>query len=210
MRLFARLLQKPRDQLEMHDKCLADFLSNVYFDAAIEAVEDMRDLHSGKYGQRTFGKPSIALAVGNILPKCCQIKKGCAVRNGDDVTVKEVERSMDLFKTNYSNTISCPALSTLKTKSYQKLDELPFTENLMKLKTYTDQQLKILMEQLNSQPTYRSWRKLSEIVLTKLLVFNKRRASEPGKLELTQYVPRPRTSNKEVVADWQPLEKKLM
>lgn len=120
---------------------------------------------------------------------------------------------MDLFKSDYSDNVSCPALSTLKLKSYKKPDELPTTEDLMKLKAYTEKQLKELTNQLKSQPSYSIWRKLSEVVLTRLLVFNKRRASEPAKLELSQYLSRPNwqaLSNQEVIANLQPLEKKLM
>lgn len=207
MRMLARLLTT----LDSYNTTLADFLDGSYFDAVIEVVEDLCGLHTDSYGLRTFKTPSLALAVGNILPKCCQIKKGVAIRKGDDVTTKEVERFMDLFKSDYSDNVLCPALSTLKLKSYKKPDELPITEDLMKLKVYTEKLLKELTIKLKSQPSYSIWRKLSEIVLTRLLVFNKRRASKPVKLELTQYLSRPNwqaPSNQEVIANLQPLEKK--
>jgi len=41
-----------------------------------------------------------------------------------------------------------------------------------------------LVQQLSVHPTYNTWRELSEIVLSRLVVFNKRRGSEPAKLLL--------------------------
>jgi hypothetical protein len=66
---------------------------------------------------------------------------------------------------------------------------------------------------LEAEPFYKYWRALSEIVLTRLLVFNKRMASEPAKLLLSQYVNRPdwnQAANQELIDNLQPLEKVLM
>jgi len=213
MRILARLLQTLRTSLDLPSKSLSYFLDSAHFDAVVEAVETMSGLHSDKNGQRVLKTPSIALLVGNVLPKCCNIKKGVAIRKGDDENVKEVENFMTLFTTDYSDSMSCPALSTLKTKRYNKPDELPSTEDLMKLKEFTETQMCRLTQQLKTEQDYSSWRQLAEIVLTRLVVFNKRRASEPARLELSQYLNRPdwhRTSNQEVLGNLKPLEKKLM
>jgi len=109
--------------------------------------------------------------------------------------------------------MSCPSLASLKTSSYNKPVELPTTSDLMKLKAYAEEQMNLLTEKLKEEPQYQHWRKLSEVVLTRLLVFNKRRASEPAKLELSEYVNRPqwkKHSNRELIDNLQPLEHKLM
>lgn len=131
----------------------------------------------------------------------------------DEVQLKEVERFLTLFKADWTDVMSCPALATFKTNTYNKPDELPSTEDLIKLKNYTEKRLIDLGKQLKINPTYELWRSLSEVVLTRLLVFNKRRASEPAKLELLQFKNRPNwrnTSSKELIDNLQPLEKMLM
>jgi hypothetical protein len=75
MRMLARLLDKLRQSLNLHDETLADFLDGSYFDAVIENIENMCGLHSDAYGHKTFKTHSLALAIGNILPKSCQLKK---------------------------------------------------------------------------------------------------------------------------------------
>jgi len=91
--------------------------------------------------------------------------------------------------------------------------ELPSTGDLVKLKEFTDRQISSLSDQLKQSPNYNCWRQLSESVLARLVVFNKRRASELAKLELSQYLNRPnwkKLSNQEVLKNLKPLEAKLM
>jgi len=213
MRLLARLLDQLRQSTGSRGASLSEFLDGTYFDAFIEAVEILCGLHTDEHGNSLFATPSLALMIGNIVPKCCQVKKGMAIRQGDEFKEKQVERFMDLFRSEYGNVASCPALLMLKSKRYNKPDELPSTEDLLKLKAFTEQQLETLCSQLKAEPEYSTWRSLSEIVLTKLLVFNKRRASEPVKLELSQYLNRPKwqnASNREIVSNLNAVEKKLM
>jgi len=212
MRLLARLLVSLRSISE--STCdLSDFLNGTYYDAIVEAVEELAGLHADDNGQRVFKRPSLVLLVGNILVKCCQNKKGAAIKDDDDIRIKEVDRFMALYTSDWSNTMSCPSLASLKTSSYNKPVELPTTSDLMKLKAYAEEQMNLLTEKLKEEPQYQHWRKLSEVVLTRLLVFNKRRASEPAKLELSEYVNRPqwkKHSNRELIDNLQPLEHKLM
>ena len=87
---------------------------------------------------------------------------------------------MDLLKSENSDFISCPALSHMKTKHYNEPDTLPSTDDLVRLKEYTDNRLESLSQQLKSEPTYATMRSLSEIVLTQLLVFNNRMCRKCG------------------------------
>jgi hypothetical protein len=109
--------------------------------------------------------------------------------------------------------MSCPSFATLRIRNYNTPVELPSTSDLMKLKAYREEQLKKYTLKLKLEPEYKYWRSLAEVVLTRLVVFNKRRASEPAKLEFAQYLSRPnwiRESNKELISNLQPVEKKLI
>lgn len=164
-------------------------------------------------GQLRYNRPSVALILGNLLINCCQLKKGMAIRRQDNDKLLEADRFLSLFNSEWSDSISCPALAALKTSHYNKAEELPSTDDLMKLKKFTDTQLNTWSDALKQNSDYKTWRSLAEVALTKLIVFNKRRANEPAKLELAEYVHRPNwqaTSNKELIANLQPLERKLM
>ena len=213
MRLLARLLSVLQKALDLHNTSLSHFLNGMYFDAVVEGIENMCGLHFDDHGQRCFETPSIALNLGNILSKVCHIKKGIAIRLGDDEILKEVDSFLALLKNEYSDSMSCPALATLKSKNVNQAVELPKTEDLLKLKTHAEKKIHDLTKQLQTQPDYNAWRQLSEVVLTRLVIFNKRRASEPAKLLLSQYLSRPdwqHSSNQELVQHLQPLEQKMM
>jgi hypothetical protein len=168
-------------------------------------------LHYSDRGQRVLDKPSVGIMIGQVLAKCAHIKKGMAIRSQDDDKQKAVERFVALYAAEWSDTVSCPALNTLKVNTYNKADELPSTEDLLRLKAYTEEQMSEQVKQLKTLPTYNVWRKLAEITLTRLLVFNKRRASEPAMLEVEQYKSRPdwtAASNQELLNNLEPLEKR--
>ena len=96
---------------------------------------------------------------------------------------------------------------------YNKPDELPNTDHLLKLKKYSENKLQELTEQVTSDPSYSAWRELAEVALARLVVFNRRRANEPASLLLSQYLARPdwkQSSNQEVMSSLRPVEKVLM
>ena len=154
----------------------------------------------------------MSLAV-NLLTKCCGLKKGmAALRSDGEVIAKEDDRFMTLYNADWSDSMSCPASAAQKSNTYNKPDELPSMEDLVKLKQYSENRLEELTKQLQMEPSYPVWRALSETVLTRLVVFNKRRGSEPAKLLLSEYVNRPdwhQTSNRELLENLRPIEKIL-
>jgi len=214
MRLLAKLLCTLRKLLDMPEKSLDFFIDGTYFDGVVEAVEKLSGAGFDEQGQRVFAKPSIVSMAGNLLTKCCGLKRGLAARQSDGENMtKEVDQFMTLFSSDWSDCMSCPASAALKTRKYNKPDELPSTEDLLKLKQYTEARLEELTQQLRAEPSYAAWRALAEIVLARLVVFNKRRGGEPAKMILSQFVNRPdwrRTSNKELLNNLRPVERTLM
>jgi len=193
---------------------LTYFLDGPYYDLVVEAVEKLSKAGFDEHGHRVFAKPSVVSMMGSMLRKCCELKKGLAVRGTDcDNMLKEVEGFLTLFQSDWADCMSCPASTAQKVKTYNKCDELPSTEDLVKLKDHINKQLDELTVRLQAEPTYAVWRALSEVVLAQLVVFNKRRGNEPATMLVSAYVNRPNwkdKSSKEVVSCLQPMEKVLM
>lgn len=98
---------------------------------------------------------------------------------------------MTLFNADWSNCMTCPATALQKASHYKKPDILPTTDDLLKLKEHTE-------------------RRLDEMPLARLLLFNKCRAGKSAKMLLLQflYIPKWReSSNKGLINNLQPLEK---
>lgn len=69
------------------------------------------------------------------------------------------------------------------------------------------------IESLQTSPTYSTWRKLAQLTMTRMTIFNKRRGGEVSKLLLETYQTRPGwkgNTNEEVLKSLEPLERKLL
>jgi len=137
MRLLAKLLINLRKTVDKQE-ALSCFLSGEYFDAVTEAAEQICGFHFDEQGRRCFGTPSVVLTMGNILREVCHVKRGLAVRCGDESSSKDVGNFLHLLQNEYSDATSCLAPATLKSKKNNKPTKLPSTEDLIKLKKYTE------------------------------------------------------------------------
>jgi len=70
MRLLARLLNRLRSTSDSSHS-LSQFLNATYYDAVVEAAEQLAGMHTDENGQRVFMQLSLVLLLGNLLPKYC-------------------------------------------------------------------------------------------------------------------------------------------
>jgi len=73
--------------------------------------------------------------------------------------------------------------------------------------------MKESVQKLSVAYTYNDWRTLLDLVLSSLIVLNKRRGGEVSRLLLSAYIGMPdwvQTSNQEVLNSLSPLERKLL
>jgi uncharacterized protein YfcZ (UPF0381/DUF406 family) len=115
--------------------------------------------------------------------------------------------------TSNLNETTTDALSTLRSQKRQTVCQLPTTTDLIKLKDYCEKRVMDLTAALQNAPVYGQWRQLAEVVLSRLIVFNNRRGSEPAKLLVSEFTGRPKwatSANEEVMHSLPVLERKLM
>jgi len=216
-----RMRQIARVKIEVSNKnpslaslSLIELLAPEYFDDVINAVKSICQSRISGDGQRVMSKPSLALQIGQSIVKCCNLKKGLGIRRSDTVLTKAAEQFLVLHKAEWTDEVSSTALASMKIKKNYTVAELPSTSDLVKLKEYCKKRISELTEKLNSGcDKYDVWRELAEVVMARLVAFNKRRGSEPAKLLLSDVVNRPSWiagANPEVFSTLQPVEKKLM
>lgn len=126
MRLLARLLKKLRSTTKQN-LSMYDYISNKHFDAIVASTEALCELQIDAEGHRAFKKPSVALQVGNALVKCKSLKMGMAVRDDDQCGIEEANLFEQLYNAEWSSTMSCTALVTLKINKFNTAQELPLT-----------------------------------------------------------------------------------
>ncbi len=191
---------------------LYEYINGKNFNQVVRAAKQICNLHTSEDGLAVFDKPGLALRLGHNLKKTCSIKYGMALREDDGVGQLEADTFSKLLGNEWTDSISSVALTTLATNKFTKRDLLPLTTDLVKLAEYLDKEGKERMRILQTEPSAEAWRDLAEVVLGKVVVFNKRRGGEVQNLLLTQYVNRKKaqtTMNQEVYESLTPLEKKL-
>ena len=75
----------------------------------------------------------------------------------------------------------------IRYNKFHKVIELPLTPDLLIVKGYPQKKIEELVDSLKNNPTLHNWRELSEVCITKLITFNKRRSAEPTTLLIERF-----------------------
>ncbi|XP_021356135.1 uncharacterized protein LOC110452122 [Mizuhopecten yessoensis] len=222
LRELGRLLIEMRKTTPVNGTSLQNFndiIKPENFDRITEVVWNIAGTSlSGEevYTQRglpKYEKPSLALKLGHSLKKMAEMKRGCAIRNGDEVGRKEAENYIILHASEWNDKISSHASQTLSERRHNDPNLLPLTEDVVKLRRYLLDEQQRLIPLLRSAPSASIWRTLALVALTRVTVFNKRRGGETGQILLESYKNRTnwnKAGNAEIIGTLQPLEKKLL
>ena len=138
-------------------------------------------------GRRPYKSPAFVLKVGNSLLKCAQLKCGSALRSADDMSMKQADDFITLYRSEFTDRFSSLAHASL-TFNGNTLAEYPDEEDLRALKLYQKTQMCSLVSQLSSHPDQYIWREPAELTLSRLLVVNARRGSEGSELRVAEYM----------------------
>jgi hypothetical protein len=213
MRQIARLLAVLNERSGQENMELSCFISPDNYDKVVNATEELCGLNLSLDGRRMFERPSLALRLGHLLNKLSNVKVGIALRSKDPVSKEEAEDFRSLHKAEWTDTISSNALNCLRRKKDHEVCVLPLTQDLLKLKDHMKLEIKNLCVELQECPCYKVWRKLAQYIMTRLILFNKRRGGEVSRLLLKTYLSKPdwnENINQELVSSLNPLEKELL
>lgn len=213
LRQLARLLLKCRDNLSDDTLSYFDVLCGKMFDACIEGTFNLCGMNITNDGRREFQTPSLALRLGHLLKKLGAAKQGFCLRNDDLDGLKEAESFGKLLQSEWTDTVATNAHNTLKRRKDQSVQLLPITEDLRSLRTYQMKEMRQCIDSLQDSPDYSTWRKLAQLTMTRMTIFNKRRGGEVSKMLLETYKTRPdwkSLTNEEVMRSLQPMERTLL
>jgi len=188
MRQLAKLVLQLRKATESSDGDLASFLKPENFDSVVKAV-----LVESKYEESTatatarLKTPSLALKIGHSVRKCCNLLVNKALREKDKVLEHDAMSFLRVFDSEWQYKVSRLALKTLKDDQRNKPDLIPITSDLVKLKTYLQQSARECSEALNSIPNVGNYMNLVDVILSRIILFNKRRGGETGRMLISSY-----------------------
>lgn len=183
------------------------------FDVCVQATLDVCGLNVTADGRREFQIPSLALRLGHLLKKLVVTKQGYCLRHDELEDLKQAETFGTLLQGEWTDSVATNAHITLKRRKDQTVQILPVTEDLRKLREYQLKEIRSCIDSLEVTPSFSTWRKLAQLTMTRMTIFNKRRGGEVSKLILQTYRSRPDwkgQTNEELLKSLEPLERKLL
>lgn len=194
MRQLGRLLIELR-KINTKIAFLSDWLIPKYFDHIVTAVRNICHATFSTKTRPKFDIPSLALKLGYSLRKCISIQKGVCLRKEDLNTVKTLNALLSIMDLEWSIKISSSALASLNNRKMNATALLPLTEDLIKFNCYLNKNLEVAKANLNEEINFTNWYRFATLVLTKIIIFNKRRSGEASRMTVHQYTTRPNWSD---------------
>lgn len=185
VRLLSEFLIECR-KIQQKQLSLAEALKSENFGFIREAVKTMFKYNvrsEGKDLKVTLERSSSAIRLKQTLDKIAILLHVAAIKNGDWESCKKLEY-LPILLNHYLNPICNNARKNMKCSSSGLPQTLPANEAITNLVTYLDEQLKSTPLVLENR------RILSEVVLARILIFNKRRSGEVAKMTKKQWESR--------------------
>ncbi|XP_059195919.1 uncharacterized protein LOC131986187 isoform X2 [Centropristis striata] len=205
LRELGRLLICSRKNTPL--KMIQDHIKPANFMYVIEAVKDVAGYNSETDAYRC---PSLALKIGYSLKKISMLVESRANVQSDYSAAKDARTFRSVYEARWNELISAASLRTLQESKWNTPQLLPFTKDVQTLHSFLDAQQEELFSQLSSETSPQTWAQLTKVILTKVILFNRRRSGEVSKIPVSAYLSHnPSDPQEEVNLALSDLEKKL-
>ena len=179
-------IRKSNTELEQCD--LENLLIPVHFDLIVDSVKQLASQGKKK-------ATSLPLKLGQEIQTLIAILMGESIRRGDDALKDSCERFSKLYDADWSRRVSLKARKTLYDARLNKADVIPAREDVVTFAKAIHKESDESAKEFVEAPGKKTGRRLSEALLTEIILFNKRRGGEAARLELRVY--------KEAVDRWE-------
>ena len=116
--------------------------------------------------------------MGYVIEKYVQIAKGIGIKSSNFDLTEKAERFQAIYDLEWKTRISSVSLKCLHDKRFNKVQMLPLTDDLLKVREFLLDQIPKATAELINLPTVENWQYLAEIIGIQLTLFNRRRISE--------------------------------
>ena len=120
--------------------------------------------------------------------KVCTILWGQAMRQNDEDAKKRAKDFQKLYECEWSVKVSSRVLKDMKDVKLNKKQEQPLDGDIKKLSDGLQAEIQEWTEKLEHEPSWTAGKKLSDAMVAFLILFNRKRSGEVGKMLLKNYV----------------------
>lgn len=185
-RVLARLLT----QLNLSTfqwKSLDEFITAPKFDDVIAATRAL---------SLACDSPKLACNIGHFISQCAEQKTSLAIRSKDTEKRQDAKDFMDLFSVEWNNKITSIANRRMALQKLNKPVIMPITQDMVTLSEWLSTEMTSIS---NVQcPSPGQCKRMANLLLVKILIFNKRRIAEVQELLVEDYRKR---STKEDISE---------
>ncbi|KAJ8021969.1 Hematopoietic prostaglandin D synthase [Holothuria leucospilota] len=189
LREIAKLLQEVRIVSGEPNGTLSDFIHPGKYQDVVSAA---RIVAGFDYNTHLYKSPSLALKLGYTLKKCAMIMKGNALQEGDERVVKLSTDFHQLCEMKWTDDVAMHAHRSLTEAKRNNTKTLPLAEDVVCLTEYLRksgaEEKKNLIQ--GKSEVLSSWKKLNEITVTQIMMFNRKRQGEVSKMKTDDYAKR--------------------
>lgn len=205
MRELGRLLIKVRE-IQNCSLTLADIIKPSQFLGNVSAVKSLAGYDEEN---ECYSTPSLALKIGAALKKCAKIIKAEALMQQDSTLSHEADDFFQLCEMEWGDQVSSIALKTLREKKWNKPGMIPIVEDIVMLHKHLDGKASSLTKDLNNESPANIWYSLAKVVLTQIILFNRRRSGEASRINVENCLALTNDCNEDIAGSLSPLERKL-
>lgn len=183
MRELGRLLERLRQVSP--ESVIEEFLVPSKFS---ELANGVRELSGFDQNTNKYSTPSLALKLGQSLKACAEECLAKEIENGDEKATSERRKFLELYELQWTNQVARHALGTLREAKWNRADLLPVVADIQAVQRLLDTEVGTRAEALKNDPSRENYRSLAEVVLTQLIMFNRRRQGEASAMTVDAFM----------------------
>ena len=177
MRELGRLLQVLKKASE--EARLSDFLCRSKFYELVSAVREVCSIDEEE------SKSGLALKLGHSIKKCATIVLAKKIEKGEDT--ESVDAFLQLHQLEWTDQVSRSAQRKLADGRWNKPTLIPVAEDITKLQTCLVTEMEKSKEELSSNLCSKAYKTMAEVLLARIILFNRRRQGEAGRMKLSDW-----------------------
>ncbi|XP_064630705.1 uncharacterized protein LOC135494501 [Lineus longissimus] len=190
VRSLGRLLKALNDGLGALRKPLTYFLSARHFKLVVKTVKQLA---------AESGSPQLAIVLGHYIKQANLLKISLGMREDSEEMQREARCFKEEYEAHWNNHVASVSVRKQKLLKINKSENIPSTTDLVRLKDWLSTVICKAMQRTNQSNDDLKW--LSQLVLTRIVLFNKRRVSEVEELKVSDFLGRKsEKDNEEILA----------
>ena len=168
-----------RDEPEVNLRC---FLRAGKFSQLTAGVRELSGFNSET---NRYGTPSLALKVGQSLKMCADQLLAHQLEKGVDTS--ETREFLELYTLQWTKRVSRHAVVTLQEGKWNRAEEMPVAADIQSVHRYLHEETAKRTAELGDVATPQAYKNLAELVLARLIMFNRRRQGEASFMTVDAY-----------------------